>query len=160
MLIVAAALQWPTGEAQSPPVSAPSVAVIPKPAAVRASRKLTPEAAGILVAMAHRTSDASNAGALFAPRSWYSPPPPPPAPAPVAAAEPTAPPLPFTFLGRYTDGNDVTVYFVTRDDRVYDVKPGDAIDALYSIESADASQLVFLYKPLNTRQALAMGDAP
>ena len=73
---------------------------------------------------------------------------------------PSAPPLPFTYLGRYTDGNDKTVYFVTRDDRVYDVRPGEVIDAIYSVESIENGQLVFLYKPLNTRQALPLGDAP
>jgi len=37
---------------------------------------LTSEAAGVLSAIAHRTADASNANALFAPKSWYTPPPP------------------------------------------------------------------------------------
>jgi hypothetical protein len=113
-----------------------------------------------LFAIAHRTADATNANALFAPKSWYTPPPPPPPLAEQPAAAPTAPPLPFAFLGRYTDGNDETVYFVTRDDRVYDVKPGSAIDSLYSVESVEGGQLVFLYKPLNVRQQLATGDPP
>jgi len=124
------------------------------------SVQLTPEAANILMALAHRTADASQAGALFAPKSWYTPPPPPPPAAPAAAAAPTAPPLPFEFLGSFTDANNVTVYFVTRDDRVYDVKPGDVIDPIYSIEAAENGQLVFLYKPLNTRQPLAIGETP
>src|SRR5262245_9417536 len=143
-------------------VSAPSHLPAPAPAQPPAPRSpdLSPEEAAILSAIAHRTADASQADALFAPRSWYTPPPPPPPAAPAPAAAPTAPPLPFTFLGRYTDGNNATVYFVTRDDRVYDVKPGDVIDSIYSIEAVENGQLVFLYKPLNTRQPLALGDAP
>jgi hypothetical protein len=73
-------------------------------------------------------------------------------------AAPTAPPLPFTFLGSYTDGTNATVYFVAREDRVYDVKPGDAIDATYTVQAVENGQLVFTYKPLNERQLLPIGD--
>ena len=114
----------------------------------------------LLFAIAHRTVDASRAGELFAPKSWYSPPPPPPPPAPVPLAAPTAPPLPYTFVGSYTDGNGTTVYFVTREDRVYDVKPGDVLDQIYSVGAVENGQLVFTYKPLNVRQLLPIGAAP
>ena len=73
---------------------------------------------------------------------------------------PTAPPLPFTFLGSFTDANNETVYFLTRDDRVYDVKPGDVIDSIYSVAAVENGQLVILYKPLDTRQTLAIGANP
>ena len=156
-----------TGAAQRVPALDREVQTAPTTNAPAPFRKhttqtgaLTPEAASVLFAIAHRTADASNASALFAAQSWYSPPPPPPAPTPAPAAAPTAPPLPFTFLGRYTDGNSPTVYFLTRDDRVYDVKPGDAIDATYSVESFENGQLIFLYKPLNVRQGLPTGDNP
>ena len=110
-----------------------------------------------------RVADASLAGSLFGVHSWYVPPPPapyvapPPAPPPPA---PTAPPLPYVFLGSYTPGGDPTVYFVTRGDRVYDIKVGDTIDEAYQIESATSGQLVFLYKPLGQRQMMAIGASP
>lgn len=107
---------------------------------------------------ATRNADASKAADLFATRSWYSPPPPPAPTSPPPVAAPTAPPLPFTFLGSYTDGTNATVYFVAREDRVYDVKPGDAIDATYTVQAVENGQLVFTYKPLNERQLLPIGD--
>jgi hypothetical protein len=107
-----------------------------------------------------RTADAAHAGELFAPRSWYSPPPPPPPAAPVPEAAPVAPPLPYTVLGSYTDGDNATVYFVSREDRVYDVKPGDDLDQTYSVAAVENGQLVFIYKPLNVRQSLPIGATP
>ena len=57
-----------------------------------------------LYRFAHRVADGTSARALFAPHSWYvaPPPPPPPPPAPAASLvppKPTAPPLPFQFMG-------------------------------------------------------------
>jgi hypothetical protein len=126
---------------------------------MRGARQLAPAAARSLLAAAKRTADASQADELFAPKSWYTPPPaPPPAPsAPVA--EPSAPPLPYTFLGSYTDGNNATVYFVTRADRVYDVKAGDTLDQVYRVD-VESGQLVFTYLPLNVRQSLSLGGDP
>jgi len=123
------------------------------------SRQLTTAAASALFAAAKRTADASRASALFATRSWYTPPPPPPPAPPAPEAVPTAPPLPYAFLGSYTNADKETVYFLSRDDRVYDVKSGDTLDQVYSI-SAEGEQLVFTYKPLNVRQSLPLGGGP
>jgi len=167
VLLTGAMLQYVTGsEAHYPRVENASATVAPvqvtrSVAAVspRPVNRLSEGAANSLLAMAHRTADSSQASALFAAKSWYTPPAPPPAQA-LVATQPTAPPLPFTFLGSYTDGNEVTVYFVTRDDRVYDVKPGDVIDTIYSVAAVENDALVFLYKPLNVRQPLTFGVAP
>jgi len=121
-----------------------------------AARQLTPAAASALFAAAKRTADASRASDLFAAKSWYTPPPPPPPPAPTPEAAPTAPPLPYTFLGSYTNADKETVYFLSRDDRVYDVKSGDTLDQVYSV-GVEGEQLVFTYKPLNVRQSLPLG---
>jgi hypothetical protein len=75
----------------------------------------------------------------------------------VVAAPPTAPPLPFTLLGSYAAQGDQVTYFLARGDRIYNVKPGDAIDADYTLLEADGTNLVFNYKPLNSRQSLALG---
>jgi hypothetical protein len=125
----------------------------------RAVPPLPSSSASVLLALA-RSADAAQAGELFAPRSWYTPPPPPPQPAPAPEAAPVAPPLPYTMMGSYTDSDNTTVYFVAREDRVYDVKPGDDLDQTYSIAAVENGQLVFIYKPLNVRQFLPIGATP
>ena len=123
---------------------------------------LNSNAAAFLTRLAHRTAESGGADALFASRSWHvAPPPPPPAPPPpppAAPPPPTAPPLPFTLLGSYAAEGDQATYFLARDDRIYDVKAGDAIDADYTLIAADGANLIFNYKPLNSRQSLALGS--
>jgi hypothetical protein len=80
-----------------------------------------------------------------------APPPPPPAP------EPRAPPLPYTLVGSYASQGEAPVFFLKRGDRVIDARVGDKIDGVYQLESAAGGQLVFVYLPLNTHQALAAG---
>jgi hypothetical protein len=121
---------------------------------------LNPNTAAFLARLAHRTADSKSSADLFASHSWYvAPPPPPPAPAapPAPPVVPTAPTLPFTLLGSYTADGEQATYFLERGDRIYDVRAGDEIDAEYTLLSADGSNLVFNYKPLNSRQSLALG---
>ena len=98
---------------------------------------------------------------LFAPHSWYVAPPPPP-PAPVVyqtPPAPTAPPLPFAFMGSYrTDGGGGAVYYLTAGDRVYDVKVGDTLDNTYSVDGVKSGQLLLTYMPLKIQQSLAVGE--
>ncbi|HET7756324.1 MAG TPA: hypothetical protein VFK87_03625 [Steroidobacteraceae bacterium] len=116
--------------------------------------------------LAHRVVDGSGAGALFATHSWYVPPPAPPPPppvdtAPVAPPKPVAPALPFTYMGSYAPKGAQPVFFLTRDDRVYDVHLGDTLDGTYSVDSFANGVLVFTYKPLNQPQQLIItGVAP
>jgi hypothetical protein len=70
---------------------------------------------------------------------------------------PTAPPLPFAYMGSFVTDGGQAVYFVTREDRIYDLKAGDAVDDLYSFDGASANQLLFTYKPMQLQQTLAMG---
>ena len=110
-----------------------------------------------------RVASASQASDLFAAHSWYVAPPPPAyvaPPPPAPPPPPMAPPLPYVYLGSYTPTGDVTVFFLTRGDRVYDVKVGDTVDGIYQIESAKGGQLIFNYKPLNQQQTLANGAPP
>jgi hypothetical protein len=123
---------------------------------------LSPNAAAFLTRLAHRTVESKTADALFASHSWFVPPPPPPpaAPAPPPPPEvPTAPPLPFTFIGSYAADGDRSTYFLARGDRIYDVREGDSIDSEYALVAADGGNLIFNYKPLNARQSLALGGA-
>jgi hypothetical protein len=99
----------------------------------------------------------THAAALFAQHSWYVlPPAPPPAPPPPPPL-PTAPPLPYTFVGSLAPGGDPPVFFLAHGDRVIDARVGDRLDGVYQLESAADGQLVFVYLPLNVRQSLAAG---
>jgi hypothetical protein len=124
-----------------------------------------------LYRLAHRVIDGTSVDSLFAAHAWFSPPPPPPAPiitaseaAAAAAAEaaarvPTAPPLPFAFIGSYTpDGSD-PVFFLTQGDRVFDVRVGDTLENTYSVDALNNGQLVMTYKPLNIKQQLQVGSS-
>jgi hypothetical protein len=99
-------------------------------------------------------------------RLFYIPPPPPPPPparvavrAPQAEApppKPTAPPLPFTFLGRLTDKGAITV-FVSHNGKYLNLKEGDTAAELYRVERVTSTEVVFRYEPLAERQVLTMG---
>jgi hypothetical protein len=100
------------------------------------------------------------AASLFSPQSWYVAPPPPP-PAPVVyqpPPAPTAPPLPFAFMGSYRTQGGGAVYYLTAGDRVYDVKVGDTLDNTYSVDGVKSGQLLLTYMPLKIQQSIAVGD--
>jgi len=108
-------------------------------------------------------SEKSTVGDAFNNLSWYVPPPvkpqayeppPPPPPPPV----PTAPPLPFTFLGRYDDSVSLVI-LLTKGDRVYTVSVGDVIENTYKVEKLTAGVLTFTYLPLKIEQKLRIGEA-
>jgi hypothetical protein len=121
-----------------------------------------PDASVLLARLSRRVSDDKAAPALFHSQSWYvAPPPPPPAAyvAPPPPPAPTAPPLPFNAMGSYARPGDATVYFLTRGDRVFDVRVGDTIDHLYSVDGAADGQLQLTYLPLKIQQTLAVGGS-
>lgn len=93
---------------------------------------------------------------LFDSKSWYVAPPAPviPVPAYVPPPQPTAPTLPFTFIGRMLDGNEVTV-FLSRGDRRYTVKEKDVLDDTYRVEKITEGEAVLTYLPTNTQQTLS-----
>lgn len=94
---------------------------------------------------------------LFATHSWYVPPPPAPTVVSVPAA-PTAPPLPYSFLGSYARGGDRTVYFLVKGDSVFDVHVGDTLENTYSVDGVTNGQLQFTYLPLKMRQSLSVWE--
>ena len=71
---------------------------------------------------------------------------------------PTAPPLPFNYLGKTVDGDKLTV-FVARGEEHYTVAPGQTIDNEYRVEKVTAAAVTFKYLPLGTRQVLAIPAA-
>lgn len=145
-------LAW-TADAQDATDRAPDAADSPEPA------KIAVAASGTSLAVPERGTASERPRNLFAPHSWYTPPPPPPrrAAPPPAPAEPSAPPLPFQYLGSMERGG-ATVYFLTRGDRTYDVKVGDVLDNTYKVDGVSNGRLMFTYLPLATSQGLQIGE--
>jgi hypothetical protein len=127
--------------------------------AVEASRPAAGEALEFerLFERKRRADGKKGIGNAFNATSWYVPPPPPPSLPPPA---PTAPPLPFTYMGQYHDGGAKgMVIFLSGAERVYTVSPGDVIDGTYSVGQVTAGQLELTYLPLNIKQSLNIGGA-
>ena len=86
-----------------------------------------------------------------------APPPPPPAPPPgppPPPPAPTAPALPFVFLGKYSEGS-LQLVILSRGNRVLTAAQGDVIETNYRIERIEPARVLFTYLPLGTPQSLA-----
>jgi len=98
---------------------------------------------------------------LFAAHSWQAPPPPPPPaappPPPAAPLAPSAPPLPFQYLGKLDDSQRLLVFLV-RGERIFTVGEGDVIENAYKVKAITDTQMTFVYLPLNLDQTLAVGS--
>lgn len=95
---------------------------------------------------------AEQAADIFAVRTWEPPPPP-------VDTTPQPPPLPFRFLGRIAVPGKGTAFMLTEGERVLVVNVGDSIGSDYRVEKYEKGQLLFRYRPMNIRQALAVGEA-
>lgn len=96
-------------------------------------------------------------GEAFINLSWVPPAPPavtaPPQVLPSPA--PTAPPLPFTFVGLLEKGADHPVAFVAKGDVLLVVAAGDTIDGdTYRVETLGAQKIVVTYLPMGIQQTL------
>jgi hypothetical protein len=132
-------------------------------AAAGAGPTVSQPLARTLELLAHRVVEGSGAGALFAAHSWYVAPPPPPPPPPPSAASlvppaPTAPPLPYQYIGSYTPEGQKPVLFLSKGDRVFDVHVGDTLEDTYTVDGFSKSQILLTYKPLNIQQQLIVGS--
>ncbi|MDF9618740.1 hypothetical protein P5705_13895 [Pseudomonas entomophila] len=78
--------------------------------------------------------------------------------APVVAT-PTAPALPFQFVGRLGDRDDLQV-FLQNGEKLYVVRQGDVIEDTYRLDRVSASELNLVYLPLHQPQTLSVGSAP
>jgi hypothetical protein len=109
-----------------------------------------------------RDFDFSALNDLFKSKSWFVPPPPPkPAPPPPPKVEypqpPTAPPLPYTYLGSYQEPGGKLAIYLTRLGKVYLVSSGDTLENLYHIDDIQDGYLGMTYLPLNIKQTLRIG---
>ncbi|MDE1164590.1 MAG: hypothetical protein PW845_04220 [Pseudomonas sp.] len=106
--------------------------------------------------------DLSPAGDLFAAKSWK----PlatlatvteqPVNPTTVVQA-PSAPPMPFQFIGRLDDRRDLQV-FLQNGEKIYVVRKGDVIDDTWRIETISDKELRLVYLPLHLAQTLSVGS--
>ncbi len=79
--------------------------------------------------------------------------------APLVTAAPTAPLLPFQFVGRMGDRDDLQV-FLQSGEKLYVVRQGDVIDDTYRLDRVSANELDLVYLPLHQSQTLSVGSAP
>ncbi len=79
--------------------------------------------------------------------------------APAVAAAPTAPLLPFQFVGRMGDRDDLQI-FLQSGEKLYVVRQGDVIDDTYRLDRVSANELDLVYLPLHQSQTLSVGSAP
>lgn len=92
---------------------------------------------------------------------------PPLAPAPAPTAEPApmppiappalpqAPPMPFRFIGRHIDGEQVTI-FLQYNERSVAARIGNIVIDQYRVESVHEGTVIMRYLPLDVQQTLSM----
>ncbi|MFC5462370.1 hypothetical protein [Massilia niabensis] len=142
--------------ARLPPVT--PVQALPAGAAQPPGAKTTPHILRLLPRHALVRVDGLKQGSnAFGTRDWTPPPPPPPAPvAPPPPPPPTAPPLPFTLLGKALE-NGVWEVYLARAGQTYIVKPKTVIDGTYRVDAIAPPILTLTYLPLNQVQQLNIG---
>lgn len=116
------------------------------------------------LSMKHRiVADNIKHGGLFQSKNWYTPPPQMKTTSlqkmpTIVLPPPSAPALPFSFIGRMIDKNEV-VLFLSKNGRQYAVKAGDVIDGNYRVEKFTENDVLFTYLPMNIQQTLAFHSA-
>lgn len=98
----------------------------------------------------------SKGGSLFGSQSWVPPPPPPPKPS--APPPLTAPPLPYSFIGKKLEDAVWEVY-LTKDEHTFIVREKTVLEQTYRVDSIKPPTLTLTYLPLNQMQTLTIGGA-
>jgi hypothetical protein len=156
---VAAALAWGPEYFKQADEGEAAVAVVATPGNSKTTGAQPAAAAGKTPVV---IKDLSPAGDLFAARSWKA--------APVLASvteqavnltpvvqAPSAPPMPFQFIGKLNDRADLQV-FLQNGEKIYVVRKGDVIDDTWRIEGISDVELSFVYLPLHLSQTLSVGS--
>lgn len=95
---------------------------------------------------------------LFAQRSWTPPPKPAASVKPPPSPPPTAPPLPFSFIGKKSQGGAWEVY-LTRGDLSYIVREGMTFADAYRVDNIQPPEMTLIYMPLEQTQVINIGVA-
>jgi hypothetical protein len=93
---------------------------------------------------------------LFLSQDWNPPPAPPSAASQPPPPPPTAPPLPFTYLGKAV-GEGAWEVYLARGDKTYVVHPKEVVDGVYRVDAIAPPTITFTYLPLNQVQQLNIG---
>lgn len=101
------------------------------------------------------TAKSSKGRDLFASGGWN---PPVPIVKPLPPPPPTAPALPFTFLGKKLESGAWEV-FLGRGEQSFVVRAGTLIENTYRVEAIMPPTLSLTYLPLAEKQTLAIGDS-
>lgn len=117
------------------------------------SRQSAPAPVALRSELLQRQSADLEIDNIFAARSWYVPPPPP---KPLPPPPPTAPPMPFTYIGKLEEQGR-TMIFLSRQGVNYSVKQGDQIEGTYRVDEISPQAVILTYLPLNIRQTLPIG---
>ncbi|VVD79998.1 hypothetical protein PAQ31011_01078 [Pandoraea aquatica] len=118
--------------------------------------------ASSIVAPTPRETQADEDGApapqrLFVSQNWGPPPPAPSsAPVPTTPLPPTAPPLPFTYLGKALAAGAWEVY-LARGEKTFIVHENSVVDDVYRVASIKPPRLSLIYIPMNQQQELDIG---
>ena len=126
-----------------------------------------PEMRFDLSAIKRTAPDNIRTSGLFRSKSWYVPPPLPRASllpvlsdglSPSLPPPPPSPPqLPFKFMGRMIDGNDVTL-FLTNNNQLYSAKLSDVLDSTYRVDKITEKTALLTYLPMNIQQELVFNS--
>jgi hypothetical protein len=91
----------------------------------------------------------------FAGKSWYVPRELPPVVQTLKENDqPSAPTVPFKYIGRLQEEGGRPVVFFSQGSRAYSVHEGETIDSSYRLDSVSPTQLVLVYLPLKTKQTI------
>ena len=95
---------------------------------------------------------------LFAANSW-TPPPKPVAAVPILPPPPpTAPPIPFTYIGKKLEASKWEVY-VARGEQSFVLREGSTVDNNYLVHQVSPPNLTLIYLPLGQTQTLSIGES-
>lgn len=74
---------------------------------------------------------------------------------PAPLPPPTAPDVPFVYMGKLEDGPNGSQVFLMLNNKVYSISNGEQIDAVWRLDREDSQRLFFTYLPLNLPQILS-----
>lgn len=81
----------------------------------------------------------------------------PPPPKVAKPEPPTAPPLPYVYMGKMIENGELTI-FLTRNNKPYVVHSGDVLDNEYHVNAIRPPLVDFTYLPLQQVQVLNIGE--
>lgn len=93
---------------------------------------------------------------LFSQHSW-APPVPKARPVVMPVVVPTAPPLPFVYVGKKQEGGHWEVY-LGQGEKTFVVREGQVLEGQYRVDAIKPPQMELVYLPLGQSQNLSIGE--